>query len=66
MKMTDIRLFGVEVAHIGKIFNGTEDSLTNLFRKNGYKYVAKSRFDKFFGKLPEIGLENSNGILHIY
>lgn len=65
MQTSDIRLFGVEVEHIGKIFNGTEDEVTKLFKTNGYQYVAKSRFDKFYGKNKSMRRSKVKGILHV-
>ena len=49
-KHVDIRMFGVEVEHAGKIFNGTEHDIIRLFNNNGYRYVAKTKLDKFFMK----------------
>ena len=49
----DIKLFGVEVEHAGKIFEGTEGDIKNLLETNGYHYVAKSRLDKFFMKIDK-------------
>ena len=48
---TDIRMFGVEVEHAGKIFDGTENDIINLFNSNGYQYVAKTDLDSFFMKI---------------
>ena len=47
-KTVDIRMFGVEVEHAGKIFNGTEKDIIDLLKTNGYEYVAKTKLDKFF------------------
>ena len=51
LKKVDIRMFGVEVEHAGKIFNGTEIEIARLFKTNGYQYVAKTKLDKFFMKV---------------
>ena len=47
----DIKMFGVELEHAGKIFEGTENDIINLLRSNGYQYVAKTKMDKFFMKV---------------
>ena len=49
----DIKMFGVEVEHAGKIFEGTENDITNLLKTNGYQYVAKTKMDKFFMKMDK-------------
>ena len=49
-KKVDIRMFGVEVEHAGKIFNGTEKDIIKLLKTSGYQYVAKTKLDKFFMK----------------
>ena len=46
----NINLFGIETAHAGKIFDGSEDDIMKLLEKNGYEYVAYTRLDKFFQK----------------
>ena len=65
MKFSDIQLFSVEVEHIGKMFNGTAEDLTKLFKTNGCQYVAKSRFDKFYGKPKIMGPGKIKGILRV-
>ena len=54
-----IKLFGVEVAHAGKIFDGTANDISNLFLDNGFKYVGKSRLDNFYVD------KNAKGIKHV-
>ena len=47
---SNIKLFGIEIAHAGKIFNETEKDITKLLSANGFQYVAESRLDKFYQK----------------
>ena len=73
---SNIRLFGVEVAHAGQIFNGTEEDITNMLSQNGFDHVAKSRFDNFYlqNNFKELlqklrtkhRVENSTKILQVY
>lgn len=73
---SNIRLFGVEVAHAGQIFNGTEEDITNMLSQNGFDHVAKSRFDNFYLKnnfkvllqklRKKLRVENSTKILQVY
>ena len=58
----NIKLFGIETAHAGKIFNGTEEDITKLLSANGFQYVAKSRLDKFYRKK---GKNKNNGVQKI-
>jgi hypothetical protein len=51
--MSRIKLFGIETAHAGKIFDGTEKDISNILYSNGYEYVARSKLDKFFKKVVE-------------
>ena len=46
----NIKLFGIEVVHAGKIFNGTQGDISNLLVKNGYHFVADTKLDKFYRK----------------
>merc|ERR1719273_179357 len=46
----NINLIGLEVEHAGKIFEGSVTDIKKLLKDNGYQYVAKTRFDKFFMK----------------
>ena len=45
---TRIKLFGVEVEHAGKIFNGTQHDIDNIMSENGFVHVGTSRLDKFY------------------
>ena len=54
-KELNIKLFGIEIVHAGKIFNGTEEDITTLLTSNGFQFVAESIFtgqvlDKFYRK----------------
>lgn len=53
LQMSRIKLFGIETAHAGNIFDGTEKDISNLLYANGYEYVARSKLDKFFKKVVE-------------
>ena len=48
--IANINLFGIETAHAGKIFDGSENDIMELLKKNGYDYIARTRLDKFFQK----------------
>lgn len=50
LQASNINLFGIETAHAGKIFNGTDKDIATLLYENGFQYVAKSRLDKFYQK----------------
>ena len=47
---SNVKLFGIETAHAGKIFDGSEEDIIKLLKANGYEYVGKTRLDKFFQK----------------
>lgn len=65
-KNVDIELLGVEVEHAGKIFNGSEQDIFELLYKNGYKYRAKTKLDKFFKKMhPGEKVKNAK-VLEVY
>ena len=48
--IANINLFGIETAHAGKIFDGSENDIMELLKKNGYDYIARTKLDKFFQK----------------
>ena len=48
---TNIRLFGIETAHAGNIFDGTERDISKHLQTNEYEYVARTKLDKFFLKI---------------
>ena len=47
---SNVKLFGIETAHAGKIFDGSEKDIVKLLETNGYEYVGRTRLDKFFQK----------------
>ena len=48
--IANINLFGIETAHAGKIFDGSENDIMELLKMNGYDYIARTKLDKFFQK----------------
>ena len=48
--IANINLFGIETAHAGKIFDGSENDIMELLKKKGYDYIARTKLDKFFQK----------------
>ena len=62
----NIKLFGIEVEHAGKIFNGTEKDIRSLLFVNGFQYVAKTRLDKFYRKKGKTRRSNPPKIMEIY
>ena len=63
-KQLKIKLFGIEVAHAGKIFNGSAHDITKLLAGNGYQYVGKSLRDRFYRKKTR-GESNIAGIVTV-
>ena len=61
----NIKLFGIETEHAGKIFDGTEKDIVNILNENGYQYCAKTRLDKFFMKQSKIKTNQRRRILKI-
>ena len=47
---TRIKLFGIEVVHAGKIFNGTQKDIDQIMSENGFVHVGTSHSDKFYKK----------------
>ena len=43
----NIKLFGIETEHAGKVFKGSEKDIKDILKANGYEYVAKTKLDKF-------------------
>ena len=43
-----IRLMGIETVHAGKIFNGTENDITNFMMEHNFEFAGQTRLDKFF------------------
>ena len=60
-----IKLFGIETAHAGKIFDGTEKDIKTLFQANEYEYVARSKLDKFFQKVDKYRGNNRRKIITV-
>ena len=52
--------------HAGKMFNGTEQHIFELFHNNGYRYCAKTKLDKFFKKHPIGKFIKDPKILEVY
>jgi hypothetical protein len=46
----DIKVVGVEINHLGEIFDGNITELDNLMFSNGYKYLTTVTIDKFYVK----------------
>jgi hypothetical protein len=46
----DIRVVGIEVNHLGEIFEGDFEQLKELFFQNGYEYFGSLEIDSFFVK----------------
>ena len=46
----NITTVGVEIAHLGKIFNGSLTDLDNLMFENGYRELMTVEIDKFYVK----------------
>ena len=43
-------LIGIEMVHVGQVFDGSRDDLVTFMQKNGYKFQAKAGHDEFFAK----------------
>ena len=46
----DIRVLGIETAHAGKVFEGTEQDISRYLQSNGYRETKKVGHDSFFMK----------------
>jgi hypothetical protein len=46
----DIRVVGIEVNHLGEVFEGNINQLKDLLFENGYEYLGSVEIDSFFIK----------------
>jgi hypothetical protein len=46
----DIRVIGIEVNHLGDIFEGDVEQLDDLLFSNGYEYIGSAKIDSFYVK----------------
>ncbi len=46
----DIRVVGIEINHLGEIFEGDVNQLDELMFKNGYEYFGNVKIDSFYLK----------------
>ena len=46
----DIRVVGIEINHLGEVFEGNIDQLDELMFKNGYEYFGNVKIDNFYVK----------------
>ena len=46
----DIRVLGIETAHAGKVFEGTEKDISRYLQSEGYRETKKVGHDSFFMK----------------
>ena len=60
-----IELFGIETAHAGKIFDGSEQDITRLLHENGYEYVARTKLDAFYQKIDTYSGRKKKNVLVI-
>ena len=62
----DIKLFGLEVEHSGKIFKGSVIDIKKLLDKIGYQYVTKTHYDNLFMKTQNSNAAESRKFLTVY
>jgi hypothetical protein len=46
-------LIGIEMVHMGQVFDGSRDDLITFMEQNGYKFQAKAGHDEFFAKVAQ-------------
>jgi hypothetical protein len=46
-------LIGIEMVHVGEVFDGSRDDLVTFMEQNGYKFQAKAGHDEFFAKVAQ-------------
>ena len=47
-KKVDFKIIGIEMNHLGQIFEGSPKTVQNLLNENGYFKRAKANIDDFF------------------
>ena len=54
LESLNIKLLGIETAHAGNIFDGSERDISKFLLKYGYEHVGTTKLDKFYKKVVQV------------